>query len=89
MPSAEAPPVTEQPAAPVPSSSEATPRAGLPLARTFVWLGIAGASAALTFLILRATMRSTPPSDETTTRIQGLIDEANRLIKTLDEKKPG
>jgi len=53
-----------------------------------VWLGIAGASATLTFFILRASMRAQPPGDETTERIQALIDEANRLIKTLDEKKP-
>jgi len=58
-----------------------------PLRRTLVWLGIAGTSAALTFLVLRVTMRRPPPSDETTERIQALIDEANQLIKTLDEKK--
>lgn len=58
-----------------------------PLGRTLVWLGIAGASAALTVLLLRASLRSPEPSDETTERIQALIEEANRLIKTLDEKK--
>ena len=63
-------------------------RAGLPIGRTLVWLGIAGASAALTFFVLRASMRHPQPSDETTERIQALINEANRLIKTLDEKKP-
>ncbi|GAC1572952.1 MAG: hypothetical protein NVS3B7_03890 [Candidatus Elarobacter sp.] len=57
------------------------------MGRTLVWLGIASASAALTFFVLRATMRRPQPSDETTERIQALIDEANRLIKTLDEKK--
>jgi hypothetical protein len=36
---------------------------------------------------LRATLRRPVPSDETTERVQALIDEANRLIKTLDEKK--
>jgi len=35
------------------------------------------------------TMRRVPPADETTERIQGLIEEANRLIRALDEKKPG
>ena len=59
----------------------------VPYARTLAWLGIAGASAALTFFVLRATMRRNAPPDETTERIQALIDEANRLIKTLDEKK--
>ncbi len=62
-------------------------RAGIPLGRTLVWLGIAGTSAALTFFVLRASLRRQPPSDETTDRIQALIDEANHLIKTLDEKK--
>jgi hypothetical protein len=69
----------------VPSAPAA--RTGAPLGRTLAWLGIAGASAALTFLILRVTMKQQPPGDETTERIQALIDEANRLIKTLDEKK--
>jgi hypothetical protein len=32
-------------------------------------------------------MRRPVPSDETTERVQALIDEANRLIKTLDDKK--
>ena len=64
-------------------------RAGVPLGRTLVWLGIAGASATLTYFVLRATLlrRGTVPGDETTERIQALIDEANHLIKTLDEKK--
>jgi hypothetical protein len=64
-------------------------RAGLPLGRTLVWLGIAGASATLTYLVLRVTLlrRGQAPGDETTERIQALIDEANHLIKALDEKK--
>jgi hypothetical protein len=83
--------VTDQTAAP--GTSDTLPssdgrRSGLPFGRTLAWLGIAGASAALTFLVLRATMRpQLRQSDETTDRIQALIDEANRLIKTLDEKK--
>jgi uncharacterized membrane protein YdjX (TVP38/TMEM64 family) len=63
-------------------------RAGVPLGRTVLWLGIVGASAALTFFVVRAAIaRTAQPSDETAERIQELIDEANRLIKTLDEKK--
>ena len=69
------------------SEAGARRRPSLPLGRTMVWLGIAGASAALTFFVLRASMRRPIPGDETTERIQALIDEANRLIKTLDEKK--
>ncbi len=60
--------------------------------RTFLWVGIgigAVSAAALTYFVLRATiMQQRPPAtDETADRIQDLIQEANRLIKTLDEKK--
>jgi hypothetical protein len=79
--------VTEQIAAPAAERPAEQTSAGFPLRRTLVWFGIAGASAALTFFVLRATLRRPVPSDETTERVQALIDEANRLIKTLDEKK--
>lgn len=62
-----------------------------PLGRTLLWvgIGIGGVSAAaLTYFILRATLMQRPAAaDETADRIQDLIEEANRLIKTLDEKK--
>lgn len=41
---------------------------------------------AVTVVVLRTLWRRRP-SDETTERIQSLIDEANRLIRTLEEKK--
>ncbi|GAC1410167.1 MAG: hypothetical protein NVSMB64_19130 [Candidatus Velthaea sp.] len=63
-------------------------RAPFPLQRTLVWAGIAAASAALTFFLVRSSMRRAP-LDETSERIQSLIDEANRLLRTLDEKKNG
>lgn len=56
--------------------------------RALVWGGIATASAILTFFLVRNSMRRTPV-DETSERIQTLIDEANRLLRTLDEKKHG
>ena len=67
-------------------------RRALPLGRTLLWvgigLGLAGASAAVGVVVLRmALRRDMPAPDETAERIQALIDEANRLIKTLDEKK--
>ena len=75
--------MTDQPAA-----ANEPSRPALPLGRTLMWLGIAGAAAALTFVIVRAAMaRNGPPSDEAAERIQELIDEANRLLKTLDEKR--
>ena len=79
--------MTDQSNAPSAGDAPAQRRSAFPLGRTLAWLGVAGASAALTFFLLRASMQRQPPGDETTERIQGLIEEANRLIKTLDEKK--
>jgi len=73
-------PPGENGASPAPGNPNAT------LTRTLVWVGIASASAALTFFLVRASMRRAP-ADETSERIQTLIDEANRLLRTLDEKK--
>jgi membrane protein implicated in regulation of membrane protease activity len=57
-------------------------------AQAALWISLAGACvlAATTFLVVRAVWRRRPP-DQTTERIQALIDEANRLIRTLEEKK--
>ena len=54
--------------------------------RTLVWIGIAGLSAALAFTVVRA-MLTRQPADPTSQRIQQLIDEANQLLKTLDDQK--
>lgn len=82
--------VTETPAtAPTQSTASSDGSAAsrnVVLPRTLVWLGIAGASAVLTFFVVRASIKRAP-ADETTERIQTLIDEANRLIKTLEEKR--
>lgn len=56
------------------------------LARTLVWIGVAGLSAALAFTVVRALM-SRQPADPTSQRIQQLIDEANQLLKTLDDQR--
>lgn len=53
-----------------------------------IGLGIAGVSVAVGIVAVRMALRGEVPSDETADRIQALIDEANALIKTLDEKKP-
>ncbi len=50
--------------------------------------GFVLAGAAITFTLVRALTRKRP-ADPTTERIQQLIDEANRLLKQLDEKQPG
>ncbi|MGD0476357.1 MAG: hypothetical protein ABSB70_24525 [Candidatus Velthaea sp.] len=58
------------------------------LQRTLLGVAIAAISAAITFFFVRNAMRRAPV-DETSERIQSLIDEANRLLRTLDEKKHG
>ena len=76
----------------IPASENGTPpkpdKPSVALQRTLVWLGIASASAAVTYLVIRASMRRAPV-DPTSERIQSLIDEANRLLRTLDDKKHG
>jgi len=62
------------------------------LARTLVWvgvgIGVAGLGAAIAFTIVRTIVGSRrPPDDPTSLRIQQLIDEANSLLKTLDEQR--
>jgi hypothetical protein len=56
------------------------------LTRTLVWIGVAGLSAALAFTVVRAVL-TRQPADPTSQRIQQLIDEANQLLKTLDDQR--
>jgi hypothetical protein len=63
-------------------------RDGSSLRRTLLFIGIAAASAGIAYAIVRTTL-ARPPQDPTTERIQSLIDEANRLLKQLDDKKSG
>ncbi|HEV3089673.1 MAG TPA: hypothetical protein VGX96_20905 [Candidatus Elarobacter sp.] len=83
--------MTDQTTVPSADGGAVQKRRGSTVGRTLMWVGIASASAALTasvaFVVIRAALRRPQPGDETTDRIQALIDEANRLIKTLDEKK--
>ena len=58
-------------------------------AKTAIWTGVAlgaAATATVAFFVVRAMWKKRAP-DETSERIQTLIDEANRLIPTLEEKK--
>jgi hypothetical protein len=50
-------------------------------------IGLAIVGALVAFGIVRGVTRKRP-ADPTTERIQQLIDEANRLLKQLDEKQP-
>ncbi len=65
-----------------------SPTNSVVLQRSLIGVAIAAVSAAVTFLLVRNAMRRAPV-DETSERIQSLIDEANRLLRTLDEKKHG
>lgn len=61
-------------------------------ARAFLWIGIGigtvAVGAAVAFAIVQAVARANrPPDDPTSQRIQQLIDEANSLLKTLDEQR--
>jgi hypothetical protein len=54
--------------------------------RVGFWLAVAGVSGVVAYFVIRATMRRAP-ADPTTQRIEALIDEANRLLKALEEQK--
>ncbi|MBV8148070.1 MAG: hypothetical protein JO092_03150 [Candidatus Eremiobacteraeota bacterium] len=56
------------------------------LTRTLIWIGVAGIGAAVAFTVVRALLNRRP-ADPTSERIQQLIDEANHLLKTLDEQR--
>lgn len=56
------------------------------LTRTLMWIGVAGLGAAVAFTVARALLNRRP-ADPTSQRIQQLIDEANHLLKTLDEQR--
>lgn len=59
---------------------------GATVTKALVWIGIAGLGAALAFTVAR-TLVTRRPADPTSQRIQDLIDEANQLLKTLDEQR--
>jgi hypothetical protein len=56
--------------------------------RTLAIVAIAAASAGIAFAVIRFALQR-PPSDPTTERIQSLVEEANRLLKQLDDQKRG
>ena len=56
--------------------------------RTLLWIGAVGLVAGLAIGVTVALVRQRRPEpDETSRRIQQLIDEANQLLKTLDEQR--
>ena len=62
------------------------------LKQTLVWVGVgvsvAGLGAAVAYSVVRAMLGARRlPDDPTSQRIQQLIDEANSLLKTLDDQR--
>ncbi len=55
--------------------------------KALLWIGaVSAVSAVAAFVVVRATV-GRPKHDPTSDRIQSLIDEANTLLKQLDQKK--
>jgi hypothetical protein len=62
------------------------------LKQTLMWIGVgasvAGLGAAVAYSVVRAILGARRlPDDPTSQRIQQLIDEANSLLKTLDDQR--
>jgi NAD(P)H-dependent FMN reductase len=70
------------------NGSQAQARRDGSLKRVLWFVGIAAVTAGLAYAVVRVTT-ARPTQDPTTERIQSLIDEANRLLKQLDDKKSG
>ena len=83
--------MTDSTTAPNAANASEPSRRHSPAGRALMWTGIglaiAGLSVAVGIVAVRVALRHEAPSDETADRIQALIDEANRLIRTLEEKK--
>ncbi|GAC1495205.1 MAG: hypothetical protein NVS2B8_05410 [Vulcanimicrobiaceae bacterium] len=67
-----------------PPSSSPAPN-GTSTSRVLTFAGVAIVAAGVAYALVKS-MLARRPADPTTERIQQLIDEANRLLKQLDEK---
>ena len=77
-----------QPPDHTPDSRRSEDREDNRLVRTLLWIGVAGLTAGLAFGVAKVfALSRRPPDDPTSQRIQQLIDEANSLLKTLDEQR--
>jgi hypothetical protein len=93
-PLAKPPPMGDAPDREAPEPQADRPQETTPAQRTsssaawriLAFVGIAAVSAGVAFALIRLSTQR-PPPDPTGERIQALIDEANRLLKTLDDQK--
>jgi hypothetical protein len=69
------------------AKSEKSPARGN-TARSVIYFGLVAVAAGITYAAVRGALVR-PPADPTTERIRVLIDEANRLLKELDDKRSG
>jgi hypothetical protein len=79
-----------QPSDRIPEPGRAENHDGRQLARTLFWIGLGVGVATLGALVAYTTIRlasSARREDPTSQRIQQLIDEANSLLKALDEQR--
>jgi hypothetical protein len=81
----------QQPSDPTPSNDRSGERENGTM-RAFLWIGVGigavGLGAAVAYAVVQALAHARrAPDDPTSQRIQQLIDEANSLLKTLDEQR--
>ncbi|MBC5811123.1 MAG: hypothetical protein GIW95_09800 [Candidatus Eremiobacteraeota bacterium] len=68
------------------NGAQAAARRDGSLKRTLWFIGIAAVTAGIAYAVVRIATAK-PQQDPTTERIQSLIDEANQLLKQLDDKQ--
>jgi hypothetical protein len=71
-----------------PETPDAPPSNGSKVARGVIYFGFVVVAAGITYAVVRGAF-ARPPVDPTAERIRVLIDEANRLLKELDDKRSG
>jgi hypothetical protein len=71
-----------------PETEIVPPSNGAKVARAVTYFGFVVVAAGITYAVVRG-MLARPPADPTAERIRVLIDEANRLLKELDDKRSG
>jgi len=71
-----------------PETQGAAPSSGAKVGRAVIYFGFVVVAAGITYAVVRGAL-ARPPADPTAERIRVLIEEANRLLKELDDKRSG